>query len=612
MRGVRRTAAAAIALGVIAALVSSGTALAQSPTESPQEKVVFDVGVDSDITGLNPFNLCCGPDYEYLELVYDLAIGFSREDLSPAPRIVTEWTPSEDSMTWTMKVRDDATFHDGTPLTAEDVAFTFTLISKYKMPFYKDYFPFDPTFEVLDPTTVVWKSTEPTFAPEIPAYAPVLPKHIWGRFDTVEGTPSADEAKEVRKAVKEFENNPPIGSGPFRFEEWKKGQFLRFSFNDDWWGGDSKTIDEVVIRVYDSDEAMVQALRSGEIDFAEGVSPPLFNTLKNDPNITTHIADGGCWGNIAYNFGGQGETATNHPAIKDLRVRQAIAHAVNKQEIVDRVYQGTAVVGDSILMPGKNGFWYTDIPTELEYPYDPAKANQILDDAGYLDTDGDGVREMPGGGEPLNFEVMTITDVEGSVDTGRLLKGYLQEIGIGVKFITVNTNKAYDLWYTGEWDIYVWDWCPDPDPDFMLSVFTTDQCLGWSDGCYSNPEYDKLYEAQQRALDRNERKAIIDQMQLMIAEQLPVMVLNYWSDLQAYRSEWTGFRPSPNVENGLLLFGYTTVDTYLELTFASEQAPGTGASPGLPAWVWIAVAGGVVVVIGGAIAARRRRVEDEA
>jgi ABC-type transport system substrate-binding protein len=289
---------------------------------------------------------------------------------------------------------------------------------------------------------------------------------------------------------------------------------------------------------------------------------------------------------------------------------------------VDQVYQGTAVVGDSILMPGKNGSWYTDIPPELEYPYDPALANQMLDDAGYADTDGDGVREMPDGTNPLVFEFLTITDVEGSVDTGRLFEGFLEEIGIDVTFTTVNTNKAYDLWETGEFDVYVWDWCPDPDPDFMLSVFTTDQCLGWSDGCYSNPEFDQLYEAQQEALDRDERKAIIDEAQLLIAEELPVMVLNYWSDLQAYRSEWTGFVPAPSTaetqtgeKNGLLLFGYGTVDTYLELQLADEGAgAGDSSSPGFPAWAWIAILGGVAVVVALVLMARRRSEasEDEA
>ena len=156
-------------LGVIVSLLASSAALAQdSSTPATAEAVVFDVGVDSDITSLNPFNLCCGPDYEVMNLMYDLAIGFDNSTLEAAPAIVESWEHSEDYMDWTMNVREGATFSDGTPLTAEDVAFTFGFITDNAMPFYKDYFPFSPTYEVVSPTQLIWHAQEPTFAPEIP------------------------------------------------------------------------------------------------------------------------------------------------------------------------------------------------------------------------------------------------------------------------------------------------------------------------------------------------------------------------------------------------------------------------------------------------------------
>jgi peptide/nickel transport system substrate-binding protein len=609
MRRPRRSAGTAVALGVVAMLMLSDTALAQDETPAAEGRT-FSIGTTSDITSLNPFNLCCDLDYEYMELVYDLGIGFSREDLSPAPRIITEWTPSEDSMTWTLGVRDDVVWHDGTPMTADDVAFTFNFISQRRLPFFRDYFPFSPTFEVIDETTVEWQSPQPTFAPEVPPYVMILPEHIWGELD------QGDDPAEIRKAVKEFANDPPIGTGPYKFVEWQRDQFMRFEYNEDYWGDEPVAIREVLIRVYPSQEAKVQALRSGELDFADQIAPTLFNTLDDDENITTHVADAGCWGNIAYNFGGQGPDATNHPAIQDLTVRQAIAHAVDRELIVDRVYQGTATVGYSILTPGKNAFWYNEIPEDLRYPYDVDRANQLLDDAGYIDSDGDGVREMPDGGEPLEFEFMTITDVEGSVDTGRLFQGFLEPIGIQVTFNTVDQNKANDLWFSGGFDVYVWDWCPDPDPDFMLSVFTTDQCGSWSDGCYTNPEYDAMYEAQRSELDQEARREIVLDMQEFIAEELPVMSLNYWSDLQAFRSDrWEpdSFTPVPNTETGLLMVGYSTTDNYLEITPVGQAGAGsTTDEPGLPAWVWIAIVGGIVAIVAGVTIARRREVDDEA
>ncbi|HEY7477423.1 MAG TPA: peptide ABC transporter substrate-binding protein [Actinomycetota bacterium] len=630
MKATRRAA-------VLAAVIwLTGGALMTQPVSaqtSDDEPVIYDLGVDSDLShSLNPWRLCCGPDYEYGELVYDTGLAYSQEDLTAAPKIITEWTPSDDYMSYTMKVRTDATWSDGEPLTVEDVAWTMNFISKYKMPLYIGYFPFNPTFEVVDDETLIWHSEEPTFAPEVPAYFFVLPEHIWGQFDTAgdppaEGAPQSEvdaynEAlKEGRSAAREFANEDPVGSGPFILDEYRKGEYLHFVANPNYWGGhpsteDPRAIDEVYIRFFGNLEAMTQALEAGQIDFADGLTPGLFNSLKSNEDVVTHVADAGCWGDIAFNFGGQpGGKATNHPALQDLAVRQAIAHSIDKQEIVDKVFERTAVVGDSFLTPGKNGSWYLDIPPDLEYGYDPAEANRILDDAGYLDTDGDGVREMPDGTDPLDFEFIAINDVDGSVGTGQLMDGYLRDIGIKMTTTTVDSDKATEIWGSGEFDALIWDWCPDPDPDFILSVFATEECGGWSNGCYSNPEYDALYHAQKQEMDRDEREQIIDEAQELVAQDLPEIVLNYWSELQAYRSDtFEGYHPTPNVENGLLMLGYSTTVNYLELRAVSEQAaPGAGddSSGGLNWWVPALVGVGGIAVAWVLISRRSRNEDDE-
>ena len=479
MKGIRRAIALGVVLWISGGTLMTGTASAQS--SASDQPVIFDLGIDSDVTSLNPWKLCCGWDYEYLELVYDVGITYNQEDLSAAPKIVTSWTPSEDHMSYTLKVRTDAVWQDGEPLTVEDVAFTYNFISKYDMPFFIGYFPFNPTFEVVDEETLIWRADKPMFSPEVPAYSMILPEHIWGRFDTA-GDPPPDGASKAeldayaaklkvgRTAAREFSNEHPIGSGPFLFDEYVKGQYMHFVANPDYWGGapsvdDPTAIDEVYIRVYGNKEAMTQALKAGEIDFADGLTPALFDSLKGVDNIQTHVADAGTWGDIAFNFGGQaGGKATNHPALQDLVVRQAIAYSIDKQEIVDKVFQGTALVGDSVLTPGKNGSWYLDIPPELEYTYDPAKANQLLDDAGYLDTDGDGVRRCRTEPTPLKLEFIAINDVDGSVDTGLLLDGYLRDIGIEMQTTTVDTNKAYEIWGSGEFDALILGLVSRPRP----------------------------------------------------------------------------------------------------------------------------------------------------
>jgi peptide/nickel transport system substrate-binding protein len=618
MTRTRRTIVATLVLALVAGLVMANVAMAQSgsETEAATDEVTLNVGIDSDVTSLNPFNLCCGPDYEYMSLVYDLAFHFDNDTLEAAPGLVQEWTPNEDSTEWTMTIATGGTWHDGEPLTAEDVAFSFSLVADYAMPFYKDYLPFNPTFTVVDEQTVLWTSEEPTFAPNVPAYIPIVPEHIWGEFVTPlpEGG-TTDEVKaaqqETRKAVKTFANDEAVGSGVFRLAEYQKDQFIHLEVNEDYWGEKPAQITDVIYTVYQSQEAMTQALRNGEIDYAWGLKPGLFNALEGEANIETRIGDGGCWGNLAWNFGGQTPKATADPTIHDVEFRQAVSQAIDRDEIIERVYQGTAIVGYSVLMPGSNGSWVTEIPEELRFDYDPAAANAQLDAAGYTDTDGDGIRNGMEG-ENLDLELLVITDVTGSVDTGKLLQGYLADVGIDSFLTTVNTNKAYDLWYTGEWDAYVWDWCPDPDPDFMMSVFTTEQCLGWSDGCYSNPAFDELYDLQQTQLDRDDRKATIDQMQLMVAEEIPTMVLNYWSDLSAYRTDKfdpTTWVPSPNNEVGLYLFGWTN-DSYMNLTLLSD-APTETTTPGLPGWIWAAVVGGVVLIGAIVLLARRKGGDEE-
>ena len=169
MQRTRRIMPIALVLGAITALAITGGAIAQDATPTTtDEKVTLNVGVDSDVTSLNPYNLCCGPDYEYLSLVYDIAFGFDNDTLAAAPRLVKAWTANEDSTEWTMEIESDATWHDGQPVTAEDVAFSFSLVADNAMPFYKDYLPFSPTFEVIDDTHVLWTAEEPTFAPNVP------------------------------------------------------------------------------------------------------------------------------------------------------------------------------------------------------------------------------------------------------------------------------------------------------------------------------------------------------------------------------------------------------------------------------------------------------------
>lgn len=602
MNGARRHLAIGLAIAVVCSL-SGGLARAQSEGDGADRPgLTLNVGVYDVVNTLNPYEVCCAMDYEYLGLVYDTAFDWDRDDLSPAPAIVRSWTPNEDKTEWTLEIVEGATFHDGTPLTADDVAFSFNMVVENDIGIYKGYLPFDPTFTAVDETTVLWSSPEPTFAPELPPYMPIVPEHIWGEL-VDEGDRAA-----TSQAIGEFPNEQAIGSGPFMLDEYRPGQFMRLQVNPDYWR-EAPAIDTVVFTFFQNSEAMVQALRSGEIDYANDLTPSLYRALEGEPDIALRAGVSGDWSSLAWNFGGQGDTATNDPTIRDTAFRQAVSMSIDRGEINDKVYLGTARANYSVLSPGQNAAWYREIPEELRFDYDPAAANALLDDAGYVDTDGDGIRNGVDG-EDIDLELISVVGVKGSVDTGKLLRGYLSDIGIASSLQALSSPKVLELWERGDFDAYIWYWGGEPDPDYQLSAFTTEQCLVWADGCYSNPEYDELYELQRTQFDRAEREATVEAMQLMLAEEIPTMVLNHWTDLAAYRTDTfdpATWSPSPNNESGLLLFG-TTNASYFSLRPLSD---GNATSSGGGSWVWLAAVVALAVVGAAILIGRRRGVDEE-
>ena len=604
-----RATIAAVTLAVLVALLPSSSAFAQDTT-TDEDKLVFTVGTTTDMVSANPMKACCGGEYEMMFLAYDMLMNFSRDDLTAVPALGESYTVSDDGKTWTFKIRDGVKWSDGTPLTAHDVAFTFNFINDNKgTGTFNNYLGIPKSFTAPDDTTFVWEMDKPTTSPLTPPWFPILPEHIWKDLDGKSAT-----------EIKQFRNVPAVSSGPFFLEEWKPGEFWRMSANKEYWGG-APIIDEVIFRVFDNQEAMVQALKTGEIDAAEAISPTLFNSLKGDPNIEPVKTNENYVYNLAFNLktgtsaDGTGES-TSHPALQDVVVRQAIAHAVDKQTLVDTLLEGYGRPADSFILPLYSQ-WYKPAEGDLLYNFDIPKANQMLDEAGYMDTDGDGVREMPGGGDPFEFDLVTLSDDPYSPDAGKLIKGWLEQIGWRVTLVPVSENKAYDLWGASDFDAYVWGWGGDPDPDFMTSIFTTDQCYVWSDGCYSNPEMDALWDKQHAQLNPEEREVTVDQIQDLFYKDVPEVMIFYVNDTQAYRKDrWTGFVPTP-APNGSLIYSWGPY-SYQEIHPVGTAADGSGTatassssdSGGIPGIVWIGIAA-VVIVVGGVLIARSRGKSDE-
>ncbi len=598
MRTTGRTLAAAIAALATAAAVAAAPAAAQN------KPVTFNVGDTQGIDSMNPLVGVTVPAYEAWNIQYATLTDKSPKDFSPIPGLAQSWKGSADGKTWTYTMRPNLKWSDGQPLTAEDVAYTINRAKKEEWLNYTSVVA-NLTARATDPMTLVVKSS--VVDPKLPTLDMyVLPKHIWEKQDA--------------KAITKYPALDGVGSGPFTLEHFEKGQFARFKANPNYYGG-KPAVDRVVLRKFNNPDAMVAALKRGEIDAAEDVPGTAFHQLEKDPSVVTVQGNQGAMNEFAIN-GGAG-LKKPHPALLDLRVRQAIAHAIDKQTIVKRVIAGLATPTDTLSV-SPDAEWSPKIPDGQRFDFDINKAKQILDDAGYKDTNGDGIREMPGGGRPLKFRYAVRSEGDTAPPTAELITGWLRQIGIATTQKVYDDSQLTEVIGKGDYDLFSWGWTPFVDPDPMLSYFTCDQVSKdpknptnyYNDASWCDPAYDALYKQQKVERDKAKRVEIVHQMLTRFYESATYDVLYTYPDLQAYRkNKFTGWIRQPE-GTGPVLFSNSS-PTYAKLKPVVAGAEGTsgggssgdggGGSGGIIAIVVIAV-----VVLGGAgLWFMRRRTADE-
>jgi peptide/nickel transport system substrate-binding protein len=447
-----------------------------------------------------------------------------------------------------MTIVEGATFHDGEPLTAEDVAYSIQL--------YRDTedFPFLPSYaapfveiEAPDETTVVLTTEEPinTFDAYM-AFIYVVPQHIW----------------EAESDAVAFENEAMIGSGPFKLAEASQGEFVELESNADYWGT-APSVDGVIFQTYSNADARVTALTTGDVDAITEFPATAVATLQNTENVEVHIADIGAGGSLRdYFFNITDEencppddgVCTGHPALKDLAVRQALAHAVDKAQIIDVATLGTGSPGLSLVPPGLGDYYASEVQ---DYAFDVEAANALLDDAGYEDSDGDGVRECLADQdcETLTFRFNYADDIDSAPREAELLQGMWAEIGVAIEIQGLDPDTLTSVCCpTFDYDIMLWGWGSDPDPAFLLGVGLCSEIpTGFSETGYCNPEYDELYDAQAVEQDHDARVDLIHQMQQILVDDVPYIIPYYQQSIQAWRTDtftgWTTDDPTLGLED---------------------------------------------------------------
>lgn len=535
---------------VLALILSScaGMGLGQS------QPVTMRIGWAGSPDTLNPGMAVLTEAYTVFGLVYDTIYQLQLDGTFKLSLAESE-NVSDDGLVYTYKIKDGVKFHDGQPLTAEDVVFSYDLYHNTEdYPWMGDYTSYFDKVEATDNNEVVITLSEaiPNIDSQL-VFLYVLPKHIW------EG-----------QSGSEFDNVAAIGSGPFKMVEYKQNEFVHLAANKDYFAGPPK-VDEVIFQTFENQDALVQSIKTGQVDMITEMPNTAVEGLKEDPNI--EVVTGAPFSpgvtDIIFNqvtpenCPPDDGLCTGHPALQDRNVRLALAHATDKQKIIDVVLLGLGTPGTT-LIPDGLGFWYNS--SLKDYEYDIAKANQILDDAGYKDADGDGVRDMPDGSRSLTFRLNWPSDSIDAPRMAELLSEMWGEVGVKLEAQAMDPDAltsaccpAYDF------DIIIWGWGSDPDPNLLLSVMTTAEIpTGSSETGYSNAEYDDLFGQQATELDQDKRKEIVWQMQQIVHDDVVYIIPFYAQNTQAFRKDrftgWILDKPKVELSDVTSLYVVSPVD----------------------------------------------------
>jgi peptide/nickel transport system substrate-binding protein len=587
---------AAVLLLVLAAPLPAAAA---SSSLEPSATLSYSIGTSQDLDGVNPFRSWSPVSRECLHLGYDFLTWYDA-DYRPAPGIATGWETSEDGLTWTFRLREGMEWQDGMPLAASDVVFTYDLVLETQQPAYSHYLAGVTDVRAPDDRTVVITTRRPK-SDMLAIAIPILPEHIWGKVDP--------------DRLDEFENLPFVGSGPFRVTSVEPGEAVTLEPNPAYpqaLGGPPE-LTRLTFLVGRDPASLLDDYRAGALDAVADFPATMQPAFAAVPGTTTVAAPAVGFHELGFNCWQSGRSKGD-PLLRDASIRRAVHWAIDKESIATAAMAGLAEPGTSLLSPAQDD-WHWEVPEAGLYRYDPRRARQILEDAGYRDRDGDGVREDAAGRE-LSFRLTALTEYPADQEAARMIAAWCGDVGIDLRLEVVDEAEfSVRLHDDADYDLFVWSWGGDIDPGFMLSTFTTRRITSWSDTRYSDPVYDRLYMLQARAVDAADpedtehRGELVDAMQKVLYRDDPSIVLWYNVNLQAFRTDrWAGYVMAP-AGDGAPFFNQLR-STYISLRPMRAAQPATEASK---AWVWGIVVGAVAVAaVGFAVLRRRPRATEDA
>ncbi len=591
------------AIGVVLALACTLVAPEASAQESAQSAQRLRVAIHSYENNLTPFTLTLTTfpvTADMVMLVYD-SLFYSQASEDPEPWLAESASVSDDARTWTVTLREGVTWHDGRPLTAEDVAFSFDYYqqqagSSGRYAHHVFDVPALDRSEVVDQRTIRFhfKDPAPQFDIMPGADLPIIPKHAW------------QGVTEPSKATSEL----PVGSGPYKLVEMVSDQRYRLVANEAYFKG-RPTVDEIEMPVVKDPAAAFAALRTGEVGFVtRNVPSELVGQFGGSSGVA--VAAATKFESTQLNFNAR-KSPWNSAA-----VRKAISLGTDTQALVDTVLLGRG-------RPGRDGFLHPDSPWAMpngRHELDRAEAERLLDEAGYADRDADGVRRAADGSR-LELSVLVSSFEPQDLRAVQLMSQQLEPLGVRVAPealdpVSLRQRRQAPPGQVPGFDAYMstLETHAHVDPDGLYYFFHSPGPKGFGGVItgWGNPRFDQLTE-QAAVSGKDERKPMLHEAQEILAEEAPAIVFWYRSGEWAYRPDaYSGWVPDPG--QGILgkrSFLPEYVRARSVATGAGEgsagEAPGDAGGGG----VGPALAIGAVVVLGlvGATVARRRRVEPD-
>jgi len=454
----------------------------------------------------SPFNYSRGPGFCRMSLIFDTLV-WKDSSGEIIPWLAESWKASDDGLNWTIKIRDGARWHDGKPLTVDDVAFTFRYFGKNPNPWTQAAVDMVKAVETAEDRTVRVTLSRPyaPFLRNVLGAMPIIPSHIWQKVDD---------------PLKYTDKQSLVGSGPYRLASYNKaeGSYL-YEANDDFWLGPPyvKRIELIPV----GDEAL--AIKQGQIHAASvsgvgsATAADLMKALRDDPKLGV-ISAPGEWNLVLYFNMEKG------PPYNDKAFRQAIAYSLDLQKMVDQVLFGDGTAGVPGRLPESNPWSNPKTPT---YPYNVEKAKQLLESSGYLDRNGDGLREMPNG-KPLKLQLL-FGDLSSS-RPAEMVKSWLADVGIEVTLKSVDRATLDQMTTEGQYEMAITGYGGMAgDPDFLRTNYSSrakakrfTRVYG-----YSNERFEELAAKQIETSDEAVRRKMVDEMQSILGEDVASIPLYY-------------------------------------------------------------------------------------